>query len=233
MTDAPRLPVAVLASGRGSNLEALIAARDQGNAAIDIVLVAGDKAEARALHLAAEHGIPSLALDPRGFAVRADFDRALLERVAAAGAELVVLAGFMRILSAEALADWTGRIINIHPSLLPKYRGLHTHERALAAGDTEHGASVHFVTPELDGGPLIAQVRMPIQPSDTPEALAARLLPLEHRLLTAVVAALADRRIGHAADGVRFDGHALATPLRLAETGFGLHSAPDGHPAPP
>ena len=209
------LNVAVLASGRGSNLEALIAAREEGHANIDIVLVAGDKPEARALRLAEEHGIPSLALEPAGFADRADYDRELLARVADYGAELIVLAGFMRILDGAALEPWNGRIINIHPSLLPKYRGLHTHRRVLEAGDAEHGASVHFVTAELDGGPLIAQVRLPVQPDDNEGRLAARLLPLEHRLLTAVVAAIADGTVGWTPEYVSFQGQALEKPLLL------------------
>ena len=209
------LRVAVLASGRGSNLEALIVARDAGQANIEIVLVAGDKPQARALRLAEQHGIASLALEPAGFANRADYDRALLDRVAQHGAELIVLAGFMRILDGAAIEPWNGRIINIHPSLLPKYRGLHTHRRALEASDREHGASVHFVTAELDGGPLIAQVRMPIQAGDSEQGLAARLLPLEHRLLGAVVAAIADGRLRWSTEGVRFGDRLLDAPLQL------------------
>lgn len=214
------LPVAVLASGRGSNLEALIAARDEGHANIDIVLVAGDKPQARALRLAEEHGIASLALDPSAYANRADYDRALLSRVAEHGARLVVLAGFMRILDGEAIAPWNGRIINIHPSLLPKYRGLHTHRRVLEAGDAEHGASVHFITAELDGGPLIAQVRMPVLPSDSEQALAKRLLPLEHRLLSSAVAGIAEGRIAWTPEGVRFDQQTLEQALQMGAEGL-------------
>ncbi len=214
------LPIAVLASGRGSNLEALIAARDEGRADIDIVLVAGDKPHARALRLAEEHGIASLALDPSGFANRADYDRALLDRIAAHGARLVVLAGFMRILDGGAIAPWNGRIINIHPSLLPKYRGLHTHRRVLKAGDTEHGASVHFITAELDGGPLIAQVRMPVLSGDNEESLAKRLLPLEHRLLSLAVAGIAEGRIVWTPEGVLFDHQALDQALLVGPEGL-------------
>lgn len=220
----PPLPIAVLASGRGSNLEALIAARDAGQADIDIVLVAGDKPQARALRLAEQHGIASLALEPAGFSERAHYDRALLDRVAEHGAQLIVLAGFMRILDARAIAPWNGRIINIHPSLLPKYRGLHTHRRVLEAGDSEHGASVHFVSAELDGGPLIAQVRMPVLASDTEDSLAARLLPLEHRLLTAVVQAIATGKLRWSPEGSVFSGRHIPGALELASSGFGLHS---------
>lgn len=214
------LPIAVLASGRGSNLEALIAARDEGRANIEIVLVAGDKPQARALRLAEELGISSLALDPAGYAHRADYDRALLDRIADHGARLVVLAGFMRILDGGAIAPWNGRIINIHPSLLPKYRGLHTHRRVLQAGDTEHGASVHFITAELDGGPLIAQVRMPVVPGDNEESLAIRLLPLEHQLLSSAVAGIADGRIVWTPEGVRFDEQALDQALQVGAEGL-------------
>lgn len=214
-TDA--LPVAVLASGRGSNLAALIAARDAGTLPVEFVLVAGDRAEAPALRNAEHHDIPTLALDPRGYATRRAFDLDLFARIAASGARLVVLAGFMRILDAEALAPWHGRMINVHPSLLPKYRGLHTHRRALAAGDREHGASVHFVTAELDGGPVIAQVTLDVQPGDTEQGLADRLLPLEHRLLTAVVGLIAGGRLRLDAAGILLDDTPLQQPLRLVD----------------
>src|SRR5699024_2022239 len=122
---------------------------------------------------------------------RRSYELELFERIAASGAEWVVLAGFMRIIDADALAPWHGRMINIHPSLLPKYRGLHTHRKALAAGDKQHGASVHFVTAELDGGPVIAQAVIDIHPDDTEDSLAARLLSYEHRLLPATLALIA------------------------------------------
>ncbi|KZC36628.1 phosphoribosylglycinamide formyltransferase, partial [Rhodanobacter sp. FW510-R12] len=155
MTTAPAR-VAVLASGRGSNLAALLEARERGELPVEFVLVGSDKAGAGALRLAEAANVPTLALDPRSYPDRRAFDLDLFRRVAASGTDWLVLAGFMRILDGEALKPWVGRIINIHPSLLPKYRGLHTHRRALEAGDAEHGASVHFVTAELDGGPVIA-----------------------------------------------------------------------------
>jgi phosphoribosylglycinamide formyltransferase-1 len=209
------LRIAVLASGRGSNLAALIAARDAGSLPVEFVLVASDKADAGALRLAEAAGIPTLALSPKGYPERRTYDLDLFGRIAASGAELLVLAGFMRVIDGAALAPWAGRIVNIHPSLLPKYRGLHTHRRALEAGDVEHGASVHFVTTELDGGPLIAQARLAVETGDDEDALAARLLPLEHRLLPAVVRLIAARRLVLGADGVTLDGHPLAQPLRL------------------
>jgi phosphoribosylglycinamide formyltransferase-1 len=209
------LRIAVLASGRGSNLAALIAARDAGTLPVEFVLVASDKADAGALRLAEAAGIPTLALSPKGYPERRAYDLDLFGRIAASGADLLVLAGFMRVIDGTALAPWAGRIVNIHPSLLPKYRGLHTHRRALEAGDVEHGASVHFVTAELDGGPLIAQARLAVETGDDEDALAARLLPLEHRLLPAVVRLIAARRLALGADGVTLDGHPLARPLRL------------------
>ncbi len=212
-------PVAVLASGRGSNLAALIDAREAGKLPIDIVLVASDKADAPALRNAEAHGIPTFALDPKTFASRREFDEALFANVAASGAQLVVLAGYMRILDAAVTAQWVGKMINIHPSLLPKYRGLHTHRRVLKAGDLEHGASVHFVSAELDGGPVIAQARIDIHPGDTEDALAARLLWQEHRLLTACVGAIARGEVRERDGTVLFHDQPLAAPLRLGDGG--------------
>jgi phosphoribosylglycinamide formyltransferase-1 len=212
----PAMRVVVLASGRGSNLGALIAAQREPSARFEIVLVAGDKPEAQALRMAEEAGIATIALDPRSYAERAGFDADLFARVAANAPDLIVLAGYMRILDPGVLAPWIGRMINIHPSLLPKYRGLKTHERAIKAGDEVHGASVHFVTAELDGGPVISQIEIPVAAGDTPALLSSRLLPLEHRLLAATVDLLAQRRIALEGDGVRFDGAPLAAPLRLA-----------------
>ena len=212
-------PIAVLASGRGSNLAALIDAREAGRLPIDIVLVASDKADAPALRRAEAHAIATLALDPKSFASRREFDEALFAHVAASGAQLVVLAGYMRIIDANVTAQWPGRMINIHPSLLPKYRGLHTHRRALKAGDLEHGASVHFVSAELDGGPVIAQARIDIRPGDTEDALAERLLWQEHRLLVACVEAIARGSVSERNGVVFSNGSPLSTPLRLDASG--------------
>lgn len=213
------LPLAVLASGRGSNLVALLEARDAGRLPVEFALVAGDKADAPALRHAETHGIPTFALDPRGFATRRAFDEALFARVADSGAQLVVLAGYMRIIDADVTADWVGRMINIHPSLLPKYRGLHTHRRALRAGDAEHGASVHYVSAELDGGPVIAQVRIAVRADDDEETLAARLLPLEHQLLTACVAAIARGTVRESGGRVWFGDAPITAPLQLRDDG--------------
>lgn len=218
------LRVAVLVSGRGTNLQALIDAQHEG-LAIDIVLVASDKAHAGALRRAEQAGIPTLALDPKSYPSRAAFDADLFARVVAHAPELFVLAGFMRVLDADVLAPWAGRIINIHPSLLPKYRGLRTHQRALDAGDTVHGASVHFVGAELDAGPTIAQAEIPILAGDTAGQLAERLLEREHHLLVACVALFAAGRLALAAAGVTHDGALLAAPLKLGnDGGLGLPS---------
>ncbi|TCV94087.1 formyltetrahydrofolate-dependent phosphoribosylglycinamide formyltransferase [Luteibacter rhizovicinus] len=217
MAAAP-LRIAALASGRGSNLGALIAARDDGRLPVEFVLVGSDKASAGALQIASAAGIPTLALNPRDYADRRDFDLDLFGRIAASGADLLVLAGFMRIVDAEAIAPWAGRAINVHPSLLPKYRGLHTHRRCLEAGDAEHGASVHFVTAELDGGPVIAQARIAVHPDDTEQTLAERLLIEEHRLLPATVMAIANGRLTWEGAPV-FDGAPVEKPLRLTANG--------------
>ena len=214
------LRIAVLASGRGSNLAALLAARDRGELAAEFVLVASDKANAGALRLAEQAGIATLVLDPKAYPDRRAFDLDLFGKLAASGAELIVLAGFMRILDGEAIAPWAGRMLNIHPSLLPKYRGLHTHRRALDAGDLEHGASVHFVTAELDGGPVVAQATLPIEPGEDEQRLAQRLLPLEHRLLPAVVSLIAEGRLAWRDGGPWLDGAPLVAPLRLAAHGL-------------
>ncbi|MBB5358929.1 phosphoribosylglycinamide formyltransferase-1 [Rhodanobacter sp. ANJX3] len=219
-TRKQHLRVAVLASGRGSNFAALLLARECGDVPIEFVLVASDKANAGALAVAESAGVPTLVLDPRDYPDRRAFDLALFGRLAQSGAELLVMAGFMRIIDGEALTPWIGRMINIHPSLLPKYRGLHTHRRALEAGDREHGASVHYVTAELDGGPVIAQVRMAIEPEDDEQRLAQRLLPLEHRLLVAVVADIAAGKLAIEHDTVQFDGRALAQPLQWIDDGL-------------
>lgn len=210
----PRLRVAVVASGRGSNLTALIAAAARG-LPINLVGVFSDKPAAIALELARSAGIPATALSPRDFVDRHAHDEALFAAIDAVQPELIVLAGYMRRISPDVVEPRSARMINIHPSLLPKYPGLDTHGRALAAGDRVHGASVHFVTPELDGGPVIAQVLLDVGADDTPESLAARLLPDEHRLLVAVVEAIARGRIALADSGVLCDGHRLTVPLRL------------------
>lgn len=213
-TSAEPLRVAVLLSGRGSNLGALIQAARSG-LPVRIVGAFSNKPDAPGLGLARDAGIPAAVFEPRDYPDKPAFEAALFEAVAASGAELVVLAGFMRVLSAETVQHWRGRLINIHPSLLPKYQGLHTHARALEAGDAEHGASVHFVTPVLDGGPVLMQARIPVLPDDTDHTLAARLLPEEHRLLVAAVRLFSERRVRLDGDCIVVDGEVLAEPLGL------------------
>ena len=208
--------VAVLASGRGSNLQALIDARAAGRLDVELVAVFSDRAGAVALERARAAGIHAQSLAPKSFATRAAFDTALFAAVAAVQPQLIVCAGYMRIIDDTVVAAHAGRMINIQPSLLPRHRGLRTHEAVLAAGESLHGASVHFVTPELDGGPVIAQAPMAVLAGDTPATLAQRLLPLEHELLVATVGLIAAGRVVLDGDRVLLDGAPLAAPLVLS-----------------
>jgi phosphoribosylglycinamide formyltransferase-1 len=182
---------AVLISGRGSNMMALAeAARDPAFPA-EIACVVSNRADAAGLGFAAAHGIPAKVIDHKAYATREAFEAALDGYLRSLQVEIVALAGFMRVLTAGFIAGWQGRMINIHPSLLPAYKGLHTHERALADGAKRHGCSVHLVTPELDGGPVLMQAEVPVLPGDTPESLAARVLIEEHKLYPQALAMLA------------------------------------------
>jgi phosphoribosylglycinamide formyltransferase-1 len=178
--------VAVLISGRGSNLRALIEAKQD---AYRVALVISNVEDAGGLAIARTVGIPTFALAHKGFA-RADFDNIVDEQLRVHEIEAVALAGYMRILSPEFVARWTGRMINIHPSLLPLYKGLHTHDRAIAAGDAQGGCSVHLVTAGLDEGPVLARAAVPILPGDTAESLSARVLIAEHDLYPRALAEL-------------------------------------------
>lgn len=188
-----RVRTAILISGRGSNMMALLAAARRPSYPAEIVLVVSDRADAAGLPAARDSGVATAAIAFRSFRSKPDFEAALDARLRTARTELICLAGFMRILSAEFVERWDGRILNIHPSLLPDLRGLHTHERALAEGRGEHGCTVHFVSAELDAGPIIAQVRVPILPGDGAETLAARVLAEEHRIYPEALAAVAGR----------------------------------------
>ncbi len=181
------LRVAILISGSGSNMVAL-AQSMQGDHPARPCLVLSNRPDAGGLARAAGMGIPTAVVDHRSFGTnRAAFEEALQEALAAARPDVIALAGFMRILGPNFVRAHAGRMMNIHPSLLPKYRGLDTHARAIAAGDTEAGCTVHEVTPALDDGPILGQARVPVLPDDTPETLAARVLPMEHRLYPLVL----------------------------------------------
>ena len=172
----------ILISGTGSNLQAIIHACRSGQLAAEITAVFSNKATASGLDYARQAGIPALSLDPTAFTDRQQFDSQLMAEIDNFQPDLVVLAGYMRILSPEFVNRYTGRMINIHPSLLPAYPGLHTHRQVLENGDSEHGSSVHFVTEELDGGPVILQSRIPVLPGDTEPQLQARVKAEEHKL---------------------------------------------------
>ncbi len=210
------LSVAVLASGRGSNLQALIDASAQPGSGFAIRCVIADRADAGALQRAHAAGIPAHFIDPALHSNRASFDAAL--DAALAGHDLAVLAGFMRVLGSALVQKWAGRMVNIHPSLLPNYRGLNTHQRALDAGDVEHGASVHFVTETLDGGPVILQAVIPVERGDDAAALAARVQAQEHRIYPFVIGLFAQGRIALADGHATLDGEPLDAPLRVDGT---------------
>jgi phosphoribosylglycinamide formyltransferase-1 len=210
------LPIVVLVSGTGSNLRAIAAQAEAGALPLEIRAVISDRPDAPGLAWAAGHGIRTVALLPRDYPDRAAFDRALADTVAGFAPGLVVLAGFMRILGDEFVDRYAGRLLNIHPSLLPKYRGLHTHRRALEAGDRVHGASVHFVTRELDGGPVVIQARVPVRDDDDEASLAARVLAVEHRIYPECIGWFATGRLQWAHGALQLDGRPLTSPVQLA-----------------
>jgi phosphoribosylglycinamide formyltransferase-1 len=191
MPETGRTPVAVFISGSGTNMAALLYASRLPDCPYRIALVLSNNPEAGGLALAAAEGVPTFVLPHKGMK-RADHDAAMEAAVAASGAQVIALAGYMRILSAPFVERWQGRMINIHPSLLPKYTGLDTHARAIAAGDSHGGCTVHLVTAELDEGPLLGQIPVAILPGDTPDRLAARVLFAEHQLYARCLARLAE-----------------------------------------
>ncbi|WP_372387107.1 phosphoribosylglycinamide formyltransferase [Xanthomonas axonopodis] len=219
---APEAPLrlAVLASGRGSNLQAILDAIASGRLHAEVVGVFSDRPQAPALQKV--EPARRWSASPRDFADRAAFDAALGDAIAATQPDWVICAGYMRILGEPLVRRFAGRMLNIHPSLLPKYRGLHTHARALQAGDAEHGASVHLVVPELDAGAVIAQARVPVLPGDSAEQLATRVLAREHPLLLATLELLASGRVAVHGDTVLIDGQCLFTPLRLESANTAL-----------
>lgn len=204
----------VLISGSGSNLQAFIDQLHPGQATI--VAVISNRADAYGLQRAANAGIPTAVLDHRGYPDRASYDQALAELIDIHQPELVILAGFMRILTGGFVSRYAGKLLNIHPSLLPRYTGLHTHQRALEAGDAEHGATVHFVTEELDGGPAIMQAHVPVLPDDNVETLTERVRQIEHRLYPVAASLYITGRVRLVNGRACLDGAPLApTGLRL------------------
>jgi phosphoribosylglycinamide formyltransferase-1 len=191
-----RIETAILISGRGSNMAALIEAAKADDFPARIRVVVADRSDAGGVSIARAMGVDAIVIDAKVLGSRAAFEAALDGELRRRGVELICLAGFMRILSADFVARWQGRALNIHPSLLPAYKGLGTHARALADGAREHGCTVHWVTAELDAGEIVAQARAPVLPSDTPETLAARVLDEEHRLYPRALCEVAGGLLG-------------------------------------
>jgi phosphoribosylglycinamide formyltransferase-1 len=214
-----KLPIAILISGRGSNMSAIAQRAAAGVLPVEIRVVVSDQPNAAGLEIAKSIGLPTEVLSPHAFPDRASFDRALAKLVGEYEPRLVVLAGFMRILTSEFITPLAGRIFNIHPSLLPKYRGLHTHRRALEAGDLLHGVSVHFVTEELDGGPLIIQACIDVRPEDTEATLSARVQREEHTLYSQAIEWFAAGRLALIDNHAVLDGKRLEKPILVEAKG--------------
>lgn len=215
MRQAEKIRLVVLISGRGSNLQAILDQAASGELPVEIAAVISNRPGVLGLDRARRGGVLAVELDHTQFADRPSFEAALIDAIDRHQPNLVILAGFMRVLTAHFTAHYRGRLLNIHPSLLPKFRGLHTHERAIAEGETEHGASIHFVTAELDGGPVIVQARVAIHPGDDPDRLAARVLAQEHRLYPQAIRWFAEGRLRLEGERVLFDGQPLDAPLRM------------------
>ena len=210
--------VVILISGRGSNLEAMIRARDAGELPVKIAAVISNRTDASGLNLADVAGIATQVLDHKNYADRTAFDTALAATIDAYRPDLVVLAGFMRILTDDFVRHYAGRVINIHPSLLPAFPGLHTHRQALAEGVRIHGCTVHFVTPTLDHGPIIAQVAVPVLADDDESSLAARVLQQEHYIYPLAMRWFAEGKLQLEGARVRLqiaenEGRALVAPM--------------------
>ena len=211
-----RVPLVVLVSGSGSNLQAIIDATSNPDYPAEIVAVISNIEGVKGLERAEKASIPTAVLDHKNFPDRESYDFALHELIDSYHPEIIVLAGFMRILTDEFVNTYLGKMLNIHPSLLPKYKGLNTHQKAIDAGDKRHGATVHFVTPDLDSGPLIIQAEVPVLANDTSESLAARVLEKEHQIYPLAIEWLASGRISMTDDGsVLMDNQKLQKPYRL------------------
>jgi len=203
-TALPRL--AILISGRGTNLQRFIDACACGELAARIGVVISNNPEAAGLQRARRAGLHAVCINHRDYGTREAFDQALVDELGVHSVDLVILAGFMRILTPVLIEPYLGRLLNIHPSLLPKYPGLHTHQRALDAGDSEAGVTVHFVTPELDGGPPVLQARVPVLPDDTADTLAARVAVQEHIIYPLAVRWHLEGRLALHTSGATLDG---------------------------
>ena len=213
------LPVVILISGRGSNLQAIIDAVTRGTLAVDIRAVISNRPQAAGLQRANQAGITTAVVDHTLYADRLAFDQALQACIDRYQPGLIILAGFMRILSADFVAHYRGRMLNIHPSLLPDFPGLNTHQRALDAGSKVHGASVHFVTADIDGGPLVLQTRVPVHAGDNADSLAARVLEQEHHLYPVAIRWFAEGRLTLDENGqALLDGAILTEPRQLPAT---------------
>jgi len=220
-----RLPIVVLISGGGSNLQAIIDAAERDQLPVEIRAVISNRPDAYGLERARNSGIEARVVDHREFPDRESFDRALQRVIDSYEPELVVLAGFMRILTPQFVEHYMGRMFNIHPSLLPEYSGLHTHRRVLEANGNRHGASVHFVTSELDGGPVVIQAEVPVLPGDDPDTLAARVLSQEHRIYPQVIRWFAEGRLGLKEGIPHLDGKPLRKPVLIKGMGHDGGSA--------
>jgi phosphoribosylglycinamide formyltransferase 1 len=218
MIETAGLPIVVLVSGRGSNLQALMDAQRRGElGGGQIRAVMSNRPEAHALERAHRHGIASEIVDHTRFPDRQSFDRELMRRIEVYQPGLIAMAGFMRLLTPDFIAHFEGRMLNIHPSLLPAFTGLNTHARALAAGVKEHGCSVQFVGEGLDSGPVIMQAKVEVRPDDDAEKLAARVLAREHVIYPRVVRWFCEGRLSQTAGAIYLDGERLAEPLMLDE----------------
>jgi phosphoribosylglycinamide formyltransferase-1 len=207
--------VVVLLSGTGSNLQAIIDSLQGADHPARICAVISNRADAFGLQRAREAGIEARFLDHTAYEGREAFDTALIELIDTFKPKLVVLAGFMRILSAPFVRHYQGRLLNIHPSLLPRYKGLHTHQRVLEAGDREHGCTVHFVTEELDGGPLVVQAVVPVESQDSPTSLAQRVHAQEHQIYPLAIRWFAEGRLSFGDEGALLDGQLLGASGHL------------------
>jgi phosphoribosylglycinamide formyltransferase 1 len=217
LSTPPRQPIVILISGRGSNMRALIERSQAADAAYSVAAVISDRPDAGGLEIARQQGVAARALPRPPGNERAAYDRLLAAQINEYSPSLVVLAGFMRILSAEFVERFAGRILNIHPSLLPKYAGLHTHRRVLEAHEAEHGVTVHFVTEELDGGPPVLQARVPVLPGDTEATLSKRVLIQEHIIYPLAVNWFCQGRLRCEAGKARLDGRLLSEPVQVGD----------------